>query len=121
MLHSRVGSSSRGVFPSDLHSYSKRRFIRPLVSLSLRQWEVLVGFLRKWVELSLVNFFGILFYSPSHPPPLGGNLSHCSGFLSRLVGWGNLFFVFSHVLGENRRGWGEVGLGSVSGGGLKFF
>jgi hypothetical protein len=25
----QCSSSSRGVFPSDLHSYSKRRFIRP--------------------------------------------------------------------------------------------
>ncbi len=42
-----VVSSSRGVFPSDLHSYSKRRFIRLLVSFSLRQWGAVIGFLRK--------------------------------------------------------------------------
>ncbi len=91
----KSNSSSRGVIPSDLHSYSKRRFIGPLVSLSLRQWEALIGFLRKWVELSLVNFLGVLFYPPSHPPPRGGNSSHCSGNLSGLVGWGNFLLWFS--------------------------
>ncbi len=88
-------SSSRGIFPSDLHSYSKRRFIGPLVSLSLRQWGALLGFLRKWIELSLVYFFGILLCPPSHPPTRGGNLSHCSVILSGLVEWIELLFWLS--------------------------
>ena len=39
-------SSSRGKTPSALHSYSKRRFIRPPVSPTLRQWEAGFLFLR---------------------------------------------------------------------------
>ncbi len=39
-------SSSRGISPSALHSYSKRRFIRPPVSPSLRQWGACFLFLR---------------------------------------------------------------------------
>jgi hypothetical protein len=65
-------SSSRGIFPSDLHSYSKRRFSGPPVSPALRQWEAPVGFLRKCGKLSLVLFFGVLFYLSFPPSPLSG-------------------------------------------------
>ncbi len=62
-------SSSRGVFPSDLHSYSKRRFSGPPVSPPLRQWEAPVGFLLKYGKLSLVLSFWciILPFFPTLP------------------------------------------------------
>jgi len=45
-IETNLVSSSRGNLSSALHSYSKRRFIRPPVSPSLRQWEACFLFLR---------------------------------------------------------------------------
>ena len=77
-----LSSSSSVVTSSALHSYSKRRFSGPLVSLSLRQWEAVICFLREWSELSLDSFSGMVFYPPSHPPTREGNWFHCSEYLS---------------------------------------
>jgi hypothetical protein len=68
-----------------------------------------VGFLRKWFELSLVYFFDVIFYPPSHPPTREGNWSHCSGYLSWLDGRGELLLWLSLDLSS----WvGKLGGGS---------
>jgi len=79
------------------------------------------GFLRKWIELSLVYLFDVLFYSPSLPPSREGNGSHCSGSLSWLDGWGELLLWLSLDLSS----WvGKLGGGSSGYSGVmvrKFF
>ncbi len=68
-----------------------------------------VGFLRKWIELSLVIPFGMIFYPPSHPPTREGNWSHCSEYLSWLDGRVELLLWLS----LDSSSWGrKVGRGS---------
>ncbi len=95
MTPSIVISSSIGIFPSDLHSYSKRRFSGPLVSLSLRRWET-PYLLSREVDRAfscLSLWCGILF--SFHPPTREGNGSHCSECLSWLDGKGEILLWLS--------------------------
>jgi len=118
----RQFSSSRGIFPSDLHSYSKRRFSGPPVSPPLRQWEGPVDFLRMCSKLSLVLFFGILFYLSFPPSPSRGD--QCPTVVETcldLSRWGKFISGFLSGVGGKLVRVGGGGFESVSGNGLKIF
>ncbi len=55
----------------------------------------LVGFLRKWIELSLVYLSDVMFYLHSCPPLREGNWSHCSDYVFGLYGRGEILFWLS--------------------------